>query len=58
MRRTVDRAVPFGLAAAFTVVVQGLSLAEFLPVPMALLAGVVWTGVSAWPRPGSGGGRR
>jgi hypothetical protein len=45
MQRTIDRAVPYGLAAAFTVVVQGLSLAEFLPVPVALLAGAAWAGM-------------
>ena len=45
MQRTIDRALPYGLAAAFTVVVQGLSLVEFLPVPVALLAGAVWAGM-------------
>lgn len=46
--------MPFGLAAAFTVVVQGLSLVEFLPVPVALLAGAAWAGViclaASWVR--------
>jgi hypothetical protein len=45
MQRTIDRALPYGLAAVFTVVVQGLSLAEFLPVPLALLAGATWAGM-------------
>jgi hypothetical protein len=42
MQRPVARFLPFALAAAFTVVVQGLSLAEFLPAPLALLIGAGW----------------
>jgi hypothetical protein len=34
--------LPFWLAVTFTVVVQGLSLSEFLPVPVALLVGAGW----------------
>jgi hypothetical protein len=36
--RNLDRAVPFGLVLVFTVVVQGLSLAQFVPV----LIGIGW----------------
>jgi hypothetical protein len=39
----IDRLAPFALVAVFTVVVQGLSLIEFLPVPIALLIGAGWT---------------
>jgi hypothetical protein len=42
MKRNISLALPFCLAAAFIVVIQGLSLAEFLPAPMALLAGAGW----------------
>lgn len=35
-------ALPGCLVVAFTVVIQGLSLAEFVPVPVALLAGAGW----------------
>lgn len=34
--------LPFWLAVMFTAVVQGLSLSEFVPVPVALLAGAGW----------------
>ncbi|MCY1139990.1 hypothetical protein OWR29_18455 [Actinoplanes sp. Pm04-4] len=39
---------PYVLAALFVVVVQGLSLAEFLPVPVALLAGAAWAALIAF----------
>lgn len=42
MKQRADRAVPFALVAVFTVVVEGLSLMEFLPVPVALLIGAGW----------------
>jgi hypothetical protein len=42
MRLRTDVAVPFALAVVFTVVIQGLSLSEYLPVPVALLAGAGW----------------
>jgi hypothetical protein len=42
MKQSINRALPFGLVAAFTVVIQGLSLAEFLPAPVALLIGAGW----------------
>jgi hypothetical protein len=42
MKRSVTLAVPLCLAAVFTIAIQGLSLAEFLPVPVALLAGAGW----------------
>ncbi|OLF15939.1 hypothetical protein [Actinophytocola xanthii] len=42
MQRRTDRILPLGLASAFTVVVQGLSLVEFLPVLLALLAAAAW----------------
>jgi hypothetical protein len=34
--------LPLGLAVSFTVVVQGLGLSAFLPVPVALLIGAGW----------------
>jgi hypothetical protein len=42
MEQRIDRVVPFALVAVFTVVVQGLSLMEFLPLPVALLIGAGW----------------
>jgi hypothetical protein len=45
MRQRVDRIVPLVLVAVFTVVVEGLSLMEFVPVPVALLIGVAWAAV-------------
>jgi hypothetical protein len=45
MRQRVDRIVPFALVAVFTVVVEGLSLMEFVPVPVALLIGAAWAAV-------------
>lgn len=42
MERNTDRALPLGLAAVFTVVIQGLSFVEFFPVPVALLIGAGW----------------
>ncbi len=40
--RTKDWLLPFGLTVLFSVAVQGLSLSEFLPVPVALFIGAVW----------------
>jgi hypothetical protein len=34
--------LPFWLAVAFTTAVEGLGLTEFVPVPVALLAGAAW----------------
>ncbi|SNT62701.1 hypothetical protein SAMN05421812_114156 [Asanoa hainanensis] len=34
--------LPIALAATFTTVVEGLSLAEFLPAPVAFLVGAAW----------------
>ena len=34
--------LPLGLAVSFTTIIEGLSLSEFLPVPIALLAGAGW----------------
>jgi hypothetical protein len=45
MDRRVDSAVPFALVAVFTTVVEGISLMEFLPVPVALLIGAGWAAV-------------
>jgi hypothetical protein len=42
VNRSIDQALPLSLAAAFVVVVQGLSLAEFLPAPVAVLIGAGW----------------
>ncbi|MEG3632615.1 hypothetical protein [Micromonospora palythoicola] len=42
MKQRIDRIASFALVAAFTVVVQGLSLMEFLPLPIALLIGAGW----------------
>ncbi|MFY1687407.1 hypothetical protein [Plantactinospora sp. WMMB782] len=42
MKQRIDRIAPFALVAVFTVVVQGLSLMEFLPLPIALLIGAGW----------------
>ncbi len=42
MKQHVERIAPFALVAVFTVVVQGLSLMEFLPLPLALLIGAGW----------------
>jgi hypothetical protein len=42
MEQRIDRIAPFALVAVFTVVVQGLSLMEFLPLPTALLIGAGW----------------
>ena len=38
---------PFALVAMFTIVVQGLSLMEFLPLPVALLIGAGWAALIA-----------
>src|SRR5687767_11491136 len=45
MDHRINRVVPLVLVAAFTVVVQGLSLMELLPLPVALLAGAGWAAV-------------
>ncbi|MFG1915544.1 hypothetical protein [Micromonospora sp. NPDC048898] len=42
MKQRIDQIMPFVLAAVFTIVVQGLSLMEFLPLPVALLIGAGW----------------
>jgi hypothetical protein len=42
MKQRTDRLAPLVLVAVFTVVVQGLSLMEFLPLPVALLIGAGW----------------
>lgn len=42
MEQRIDRIASFALVAVFTVVVQGLSLMEFLPPPIALLIGAGW----------------
>ena len=42
MKQRSNRLMPFALVAVFTVVVQGLSLMEFLPLPVALLVGAGW----------------
>jgi hypothetical protein len=42
MEQRIDRIAPLALVAVFTVVVQGLSLMEFLPLPIALLIGAGW----------------
>lgn len=42
MEQRLDRIAPFALVAVFTVVVEGLSLMEFLPLPTALLIGAGW----------------
>ncbi|MDG4810764.1 hypothetical protein O7634_28750 [Micromonospora sp. WMMD1120] len=42
MTRRVDQIAPLALVTVFTVVVQGLSLMEFLPLPIALLIGAGW----------------
>ncbi|WFE47783.1 hypothetical protein [Verrucosispora sp. WMMD1129] len=42
MKQRADRIASFALVVAFTVVVQGLSLMEFLPLPIALLIGAGW----------------
>ncbi|MEU0551677.1 hypothetical protein [Micromonospora sp. NPDC005979] len=42
MKQRTDQVVPFVLVAVFTIVVQGLSLMEFLPLPVALLIGAAW----------------
>ncbi|MDG4826595.1 hypothetical protein O7635_32495 [Asanoa sp. WMMD1127] len=39
---TPNHLVPAALAVAFTTVVEGLSLAEFMPAPLAYLAGAAW----------------
>jgi hypothetical protein len=45
MTQRIDRIAPFALTMVFTVAVQGLSLAEFLPLPIALLIGAGWAGL-------------
>lgn len=45
MEQRINRVAPFALVAVFTVVVQGLSLTEFLPLPVALLIGAGWAAV-------------
>lgn len=42
---TRTRLLPLFLAISFTTIVQGLSLTEFVPVPIALLAGAAWGAV-------------
>jgi hypothetical protein len=42
MKQRIGRIAPFALVTVFTVVVQGVSLMEFLPVPIALLIGAGW----------------
>ncbi|MET8042957.1 hypothetical protein ABZU25_19105 [Micromonospora sp. NPDC005215] len=42
MKQRIDHLPPFALVAVFTIVVQGLSLMEFLPLPTALLIGAGW----------------
>jgi hypothetical protein len=42
MEQRIDQIAPYGLVAVFTVVVQGLSLMEFLPLPIALSIGAGW----------------
>jgi hypothetical protein len=37
------RTIPYALVTLFTVVIQGLSLSEFVPVPVALLIGLGWS---------------
>jgi hypothetical protein len=43
MKQRLDRIAPLALVTVFTVVVQGLSLMEFLPLPIALLVGAGWS---------------
>jgi hypothetical protein len=42
MDQRVGRFAPYALVAVFTVVVEGLSLTQFLPVPVAILIGAGW----------------
>jgi hypothetical protein len=42
MKQRVDQIAPFALVGVFTIVVQSLSLMEFLPLPIALLVGAGW----------------
>ena len=42
MKQRLDQVAPFAVVTVFTVVVQGLSLKEFLPLPIALLIGAGW----------------
>ncbi|MBF9132296.1 hypothetical protein I0C86_25600 [Plantactinospora sp. S1510] len=42
MKQRIDQLTPLALVAVFTVVVQGLSLMEFLPPPIALLIAAGW----------------
>ncbi|MFG1841598.1 hypothetical protein ACGFH8_24615 [Micromonospora sp. NPDC049175] len=42
MKQRLAQVAPFALVTVFTVVVQGLSLMEFLPLPIALLIGGGW----------------
>ncbi len=42
MKQRIDPIAPLALVTVFTVVVQGLSLMEFLPLPIALLIGAGW----------------
>lgn len=42
MEQRSDRIAPFVLVAVFTIVVEGLSLMEFLPLPIALVIGAGW----------------
>lgn len=46
--RSPERIAPFALVGLFTVVVQGLSLMEFVPLPVALLIGAGWAGLIGW----------
>jgi hypothetical protein len=45
MEQRADRIMPFALVAVFTIVVQGLSLMEFLPDPVAPVIGAGWATV-------------
>jgi hypothetical protein len=45
MKQPTNRIVPFALVVVFTVLIQGLSLMEFLPLPVALLIGAGWAAV-------------
>ena len=42
MKQRIDQSAPYALVAVFTVVVQGLSLMEFVPPPIAVLVGAGW----------------
>ncbi len=42
MKQSADQLTPFALVLVFIVAVEGLSLQEFVPLPLALLIGVIW----------------